>query len=58
MAGPRKTSPVFRTYVKRSPSGGVQVRIYSRKNNLDKTGVGQDLEQAMRRLKQDVGRKV
>ena len=53
MAGPRKISPVVRTYLKSSRSG-VQARIYSRKDHLDKTAVGQDLEQALKRLKQDL----
>lgn len=55
MAGPRKTSPVVRTIIKRSPSGGgIQVRIYSHENHLDKTSVGKDLDQAIKRIKDEV----
>ena len=53
MAGPRKTSPIVRTYLKQSRSG-VQARIYSHQYNLDKTSVGRDLEQALKRLKQEI----
>jgi hypothetical protein len=53
MAGPRKTSPRVRTNIKRS-MGGVQVRIYSHENNLDKTVVGRNLEQALKRLKHNI----
>ena len=49
MAGPRKISPLVRTRIK-STRSGVQVRIYSHHYNLDKTGVGRDLEQALARL--------
>jgi len=53
MAGPRKTSPIVHTYLKRSMNG-VQARIYSHKHQLDKTAVGRNLEQAIQRLQHEI----